>query len=137
MHTDLHLERTLIAVEFDETVHAMLDLSAPAVAATSLRRPLDLVAVIDRSGSMSGEPLAAVRAAVDRLIRLLGEDDRLAVVAFDDHVDLVLPLMRHDPRVARRAVSQIREGGSTNLSGGWLKGVEILQGGRPDAVRRV
>ncbi|MEO5839135.1 MAG: VWA domain-containing protein [Acidimicrobiales bacterium] len=137
MQTNLHLERTLIAVELDETVHAMLDLTAPAAVATSARRPLDLVAVIDRSGSMAGEPLAAVIAAVDRLVRLLGEDDRLAVVAFDNEVDLVLPLMRHDPRVARRAVSRISVGGSTNLSGGWLKGVEILQGGRADAVRRV
>ncbi|HUP71840.1 MAG TPA: VWA domain-containing protein [Acidimicrobiales bacterium] len=137
MHTDLHLERNLIAVELDETVHAMLDLSAPVAPATSARRPLDLVAVIDRSGSMAGAPLAAVLAAVDRLIRLLGEDDRLAVVAFDNQVDLVLPLMRHDPRVARRAVARITEGGSTNLSGGWLKGVEILQGGRAEAVRRV
>ena len=137
MHTELHLERHLIAVEFDDTVHAMLDLSAPPTSSTAARRPLDLVAVIDRSGSMAGEPLAAVLAAVDRLIRLLGDDDRLAVVAFDDHVDLVLPLTRHDARVARSAVAGIGVGGSTNLSGGWLKGVEILRGGRAEAVRRV
>jgi Ca-activated chloride channel family protein len=137
LHTELHLEGNLIAVELDETVHAMLDLSAPVAPAASARRPLDLVAVIDRSGSMAGGPLAAVLAAVDRLIRLLGDDDRLAVVAFDDQVDLVLPLTRHDPRVARRAVARISDGGSTNLSGGWLKGVEILQSGRAEAVRRV
>ena len=93
MQTNLHLERTLIAVELDETVHVMFDLAAPAAVAASARRPLDLVAVIDRSGSMAGEPLAAVIAAVDRLVRLLGEDDRLAVVTFDDEVDLVLPLL--------------------------------------------
>ena len=104
MHTDLHLERTLIAVELDDTVHAMLDLSAPVALTTPARRPLDLVAVIDRSGSMAGEPLAAVLAAVDRLTRLLGDDDRLAVVAFDDKVDLVLPLAttRSASRTARR-----------------------------------
>src|SRR5689334_25414031 len=101
----------------------MLELTAPSVAAAPARRPLDLVAAIDRSGSMAGEPLAAVLAAVDRLLRLLGPDDRIAVVTFDDEVDTVLPLLHHDPRSARHAVARIVSGGSTNLSGGWLKGV--------------
>ncbi len=132
------LDRTLVAVEVDQTVHMMLELVAPAAAEVAERRPIDVVAVIDRSGSMSGEPLEAVLRATGQLAQLLGADDRLAVVTFDDSVDLVLPLAHHDAAVARKVLGSVHSGGSTNLSGGWLKGMEILTAhGRPDALKRV
>ena len=83
------LDRTLVAVETDQTVHVMLELAAPPAPEVTERRPIDVVAVIDRSGSMSGEPLEAVLRATSQLAQLLGTDDRLAVVTFDDTVDLV------------------------------------------------
>jgi Ca-activated chloride channel family protein len=87
---------------------------------------------------MSGEPLAAVTAATAQLLRLAGPDDRIAVVAFDDDVQLVLPLAHHGPDMASRTVQGIRAGGSTNLSGGWLKGLELLTAApRPEALRRI
>ena len=137
MEPIVKLDRTLVAVEMDQTVHMMLELAAPP-APTAQRAPIDVVAVIDRSGSMSGEPLAAVLSATSLLARLLGPDDRLAVVTFDDRVELVLPLAHHDAAQADRVLRQVHSGGSTNLSGGWLKGMEILSAhGRPDAVKRM
>lgn len=131
------LDRTLVAVEVDQTVHMMLELAAPP-APVATRRPIDVVAVIDRSGSMSGEPLAAVLAATSLLARLLGSDDRLGVVTFDDQVDLVLPLGHHSAVTADQALRAVDCGGSTNLSGGWLKGMEVLSAhGRPEAAKRV
>ncbi len=47
--------------------------------------------MIDRWGSMSGEPLEAVLPATSQLARLLPTDDRLAIVTFDDTVDFALP----------------------------------------------
>jgi len=76
------------------------------------------VIVLDRSGSMSGAPLESVTAATAQLLQLAGPDDRVAVVAFDDEVRLVLPLAHHEPASASRAVRAIHVGGSTNLSGG-------------------
>lgn len=132
------LDRTLVAVEMDQTVHVMLELAAPPAPEVTERRPIDVVAVIDRSGSMSGEPLEAVLRATGQLAQLLGADDRLAVVTFDDAVDLVLPLAHHDSALARGVLRSIHSGGSTNLSGGWLKGMEILTAhGRHDALKRV
>lgn len=131
------LDRTLVAVEVDQTVHMMLELGAPP-APVATRRPIDVVAVIDRSGSMGGEPLAAVLAATSLLARLLGSDDRLGVVTFDDQVDLVLPLGHHSADSTDQVLRQVHSGGSTNLSGGWLKGMEVLSAhGRPDAAKRV
>ncbi|MFZ9629373.1 MAG: vWA domain-containing protein [Ilumatobacteraceae bacterium] len=133
----LAFDRSIVAVRQDELVNALLELTAPIVPVEH-RAPLDIVAVIDRSGSMAGEPLRAVCDAVAGLLRVTGPDDRIGVVTFDDQVHVVLPLARHDRDVAERTVRAISSGGSTNLSAGWLKGVELLEAApRPDAVRRV
>ena len=125
MQPTVKFDRTLVTVLVDEVVHVMLELAAPPAAPVA-RAPLDVVVVLDRSGSMSGEPLESVTAATAQLLRLAGPDDRMAVVAFDDEVQLVLPLAHHDPDAASRTVRGIEAGGSTNMSGGWLKGLELL-----------
>lgn len=137
MKPSIKFDRTLVTVLVDEVVHVMLELTAPD--ATQVERaPLDVVIVLDRSGSMSGAPLESVTAATAHLLRLAGTDDRVAVVAFDGEVQLVLPLAHHEPDSASRAVRAIQAGGSTNLSGGWLKGLEMLTSApRADALRRI
>lgn len=137
MQPNLSLDRTIVTTREGEVINVMLELTAPP--ATELaRKPLDIVLVLDRSGSMSGEPLRAVTKAAAQLLRLVGADDRIGVVAFDDGVDLVLPLGKHDPVAAGRTIRAIGAGGSTNLSGGWLKALEMLLADqRADAMRRI
>ena len=137
MQPIVKFDRTLVTVLVDEVVHVMLELVAPPATPVD-RPPLDVVVVLDRSGSMSGAPLESVTAATAQLLRLAGPDDRIGVVAFDNDVQLVLPLAHHDPAVGGRAVRQIHSGGSTNLSGGWLKGLEMLTTApRAEALRRI
>ena len=137
MQPTVKFDRQLVTVLVDEVVHVMLELTAPP-AEPIQRPPVDVVVVLDRSGSMSGAPLAAVTAATAQLLRLAGPDDRLGVVAFDSEAMLVLGLDRHDPDLAGNRVRAIRSGGSTNLSGGWLKGLELLASSpRPEALRRI
>lgn len=137
MEPIIKFDRTIVTVLQDATVNVLVELTAPDGAALE-RPPIDVVCVIDRSGSMHGEPLESVKAAVAHLLRLAGPDDRVGVVAFDDAVDLVLALDHHDPDRAVQRVLSIDSGGSTNLSGGWLKGIEMLESSvRADALRRV
>jgi Ca-activated chloride channel family protein len=137
VNAEIRLERNMIAVEQGDTVHVMVELTAPPPPPTE-RAPLDVVAVVDRSASMYGAPLEAAKVAVEQLLRMLGPDDRLAVVAYDDEVRLVLGLTDHDAAAATAAIRSIEPGGSTNLAGGWLKAVELLSSdGRADATRTV
>ncbi len=127
MKAQVRLEHELVAVEGEHEVNAMLELTAPAAPATGERPPLSLAVVIDRSGSMSGRKLEVARECAAFLARRLGPADRLAVVAYDDEVALVAPLAALDRPAVLAAIAGIRSGGSTNLSGGWLKGMEQLQ----------
>ena len=103
MKPTVKFDRTLVTVLVDEVLHVMLELTAPPAVAIE-RAPIDVVVVLDRSGSMSGEPLQSVTEATAQLLRLAGPDDRMAVVAFDNEVQLVLPLAHHDADVAGRSV---------------------------------
>lgn len=91
------------------------------------RAPMDIAIVIDRSGSMSGQPLAAALGCAENLVRSLRADDRVAIVAFDDTIDVVQPLALVADR--ERLVAQlrtIRAGGSTALFDGWKEGARQL-----------
>jgi Ca-activated chloride channel family protein len=89
----------------------------------------DLVVVLDRSGSMSGQKIHDARLAVLRLIERLTGDDRLAVVAYSDGVQTVWPLSRmtdaHREQAAA-AVQKVFTGGGTNLGGGLSQGIATL-----------
>jgi Mg-chelatase subunit ChlD len=107
------------------------------------RPPLDLVACIDVSGSMSGRKLEEVKKALLALAGELGANDRLGVTAFETEVARVLPPTRMNATGKQRltaAVTALGPMGSTNLSGGVLGAVSDLEAASapgPDAVRRV
>jgi len=93
---------------------ATADFPANAVAAK------DVTIVIDRSGSMIGEPLVHAKAAAVDMIRLLNKDDRVNVIAFSDEVD---PLFKtpqsadSDNRVRAIAfVERLHDGGGTDIA---------------------
>jgi Ca-activated chloride channel family protein len=57
-------------------------LQPPAELAAAPRSPVELVFVLDCSGSMSGEPLAIAKRAAARALRRLGPDDTFQIVQF-------------------------------------------------------
>lgn len=91
------------------------------------RAPMDIAIVIDRSGSMSGAPLAAAIGCAENLVRSLHAEDRVAIVAFDDTVDVLQPLGTLNQReMTLAALKKIAAGGSTALFDGWQEGAKQL-----------
>lgn len=93
------------------------------------RPPLNLALVIDRSGSMASEDkLAHAKSAAEQLVGRLGPEDRVALVSYDDQVRVELPsTSARDVRPVLAAIRALETGGSTNLCGGMLAGVEELR----------
>ena len=100
--------------------------------------PKRLALVVDRSGSMNGQPLQEALRCVTHIASHLTSQDALALVVYDDKVDTLLPLqpMRSTDAVAK-AVAGVEAGGMTNLHGGWLAGAQQLEGGTEKTVSRV
>ena len=124
MHLTTHLDVDVVALEQHDSVTLMLELGAPA-SDEGPRAPATVQIVLDRSGSMSGDRLEVAKQAIDSLITRLAPADRLGVVAFDDEVDVVVPagpLANKD--AARVQVAALQPGGTTNLSGGVLRGLQ-------------
>jgi len=102
-----------------EDGYFMLLLAPGAADATALRR--DLVAVIDISGSMSGEKIQQARSALIQLLGTLREGDRFRLVAFSGGVRRYAEgwtSMTADARPdAERWIRSLEAEGGTNIAG--------------------
>lgn len=103
------------------------------------RKPYRLSLVIDRSGSMSGEPLREAVRCARHMIDRLAPTDLASLVVFDDRVDTLAPAgAAGDRKMLHAALAHLRPGGTTNLHGGWKAGMEsILPGAASAALARV
>lgn len=108
---------------------ALVKLSAQ-LAPTPNYIPMNIALVLDHSGSMSGDKLIRAKEAAAMCVRRLRPDDVVSVVIFDDAVTTVAGPARGDAQAdLPRAIEAITAGGSTNLSGGWLRGRQLLARG--------
>ncbi|CAJ1931186.1 unnamed protein product [Sphenostylis stenocarpa] len=102
-----------------ETYVVVLKLKPPHAPKPPRRAPIDLVAVLDVGGAMSGHKLRLLKNSMRQVISSLRPTDRLSIVAFSAGSKRLLPLRRMTgggQRSARRiidalaAIDQSREG---------------------------
>lgn len=98
-----------------------------------VERNVDMVIVLDRSGSMKGQKINDARQAVSNLLSRLTAKDRFALITYSDGVQFVSSLKpvtsEHRQQLAT-LIAGIREGGGTNLGAGLQAGINVLQNGK-------
>lgn len=93
--------------------------SGAAVGANGRRLPVNVALVIDRSGSMEGEPLEGVKRACANVVDLLSPDDVLSIITFEETVEVLMPARRvTDPALIKEHIARIVPGNTTNLFDG-------------------
>ncbi|KAL8538745.1 hypothetical protein ACS0TY_000670 [Phlomoides rotata] len=126
--------QAVVASESLSDFSVLVGLRAPPLSVDALRAqraPIDLITVLDVSGSMhSSSKLDLVKRAMNFVIDNLGPSDRLSIVSFSNQARRVLPLRRmtdHGREDAKRAVTLLVASGMTNIVEGLKKGVRVLE----------
>ncbi len=111
-----------------QRVHLLLRLETWPEEGGVSRKALNVSVALDRSGSMAGGKLEAALEAVVALAERLSADDLFSLVTFDRGVDVaVTPGPVVDLGELKRRLASIRAGNATNLSGGWLRALSLVQ----------
>ncbi|MGB3968085.1 MAG: VIT domain-containing protein [Planctomycetota bacterium] len=116
----------------------LLTIVPPAAVAGTRCLPRDLIVLLDISGSMAGAPLAQARQVTTELVRSLGADDQLELIAFASR-----PLAWREGALAATPANQaaavkwlvgLQAGGSTEMGDAILRALAALRG---EAQRQV
>ena len=103
-------------------------------------RPLNLVLVIDKSGSMAdSDKMSRVKESLRTMVGKLRPEDIVSIVTFDTSAQVLHPASRiGDGYGLRRAIDCIEPNGSTNIHGGLMLGyAEAKKNFRKDVTNRV
>ncbi|WP_413173599.1 vWA domain-containing protein [Anabaena azotica] len=101
--------------------------------------PLNLCLILDKSGSMHGEPMNTVIQAVEQLLAQLKPGDRISIVAFAGTTEVIIPnQIIQDPETIESIKSQLHKklkaGGGTIIAEGLSLGITELLKGTKGAV---
>jgi Ca-activated chloride channel family protein len=125
MHIKTQLDLDVIAVERDDQVSLLVELTAPTPEPATERSPRTLVVVLDRSGSMAGGRLDGAKAALTALVDRLDPADRFGLITFDDEVKVeIAATPMTDKHGAKERIAGVQPRGITNLSAGYLRGLQ-------------
>ncbi|UCE81592.1 MAG: VWA domain-containing protein [Deltaproteobacteria bacterium] len=102
---------------------------------------VDMVIVLDRSGSMNGEKIADARQAALNLLSSLSAGDRFGLVTYSNsvrrHTNLI-NVTRTNRQRLKTIINRISTGGATNLGAGLQEGINVLQSARQNGnVRKI
>jgi uncharacterized protein YegL len=114
-------------------IYCSASVIAPPAPSNFARAPMDLIAVVDRSGSMQGPKMRMVKQALQYLITQLTPSDRFSLISFNSNVYDIFAL-RAATSQHKTVMSEMIEdhpnmqaGGGTNISLGVNRGISSMR----------
>ena len=100
--------------------------------------PLNLCLILDRSGSMDGQPIEMVKRAAQKLVEKLAPGDRISVVSFSHKAQvLVENQVITDPGLIQQQIGRLEASGGTAIDEGLRIGIEETAKGKKDTVSQM
>jgi Ca-activated chloride channel family protein len=91
--------------------------------------PASIVLLLDMSSSMEGAQIAQAKSAAAGFLQRSGAADEIALVAFNDRIDVLQPLT-HDRSSMRGAIGKLSARGGTALYDAIARGIDLLKTAR-------
>lgn len=129
MEIEAKLEFSQIPSKEKEAENSLLiRLKTTSQASTKKRQPLVIGLAIDKSWSMKDEKIEATLEAAASFVNWLTRMDYVAVVAYSNDVQVVSALTALSEKISTvDKIKAIQVGTSTNLSGGWLQTLRMVE----------
>ena len=128
MHITAHLDVDVVAIETEDEVSVLVELTAPPAPApdpAAVRPTRTLQVVLDRSGSMAGDRIEGAVTALLALVDRLEPTDNFGLVTFNTAVKPTVPAGPLTNKAAvKDAIASVYADGGTDLSAGYLRGVQ-------------
>ena len=137
--TILLSRKSLLKMEEQQMLYALLQLTPDDSLAENAAPPLNFCLVLDVSTSMKGEKLDVVKATAIQLMKKLRPQDIFSVVTFSDRAEVIIPSSRNiDLRRAQSRIQMLSTSGGTEIFQGLQTGVEeIRQYLKPTSVNHI
>jgi len=121
-----------------QLAYALIE-AQPTGAMANVQMPLNFSLVLDHSGSMSGEKLRNLKAAVKLVLDQLGPQDYVSLIIFDDQAKVISPSQpATNSAHLKSLVDGIKDGGGTEMSKGMTLGLtEVQKALDPSRVSRI
>jgi len=130
---DIIPELPAISINGNPSFHTQLSLKYLEGEEIAGKMPLDVVCILDNSGSMDGSKIMSLKNAMNFVVGCLTPLDRLSVVSFNSHATPLHGLLRMNPankERARKHIEDIVAGGGTDIYAGMNTGWSICKARR-------
>lgn len=116
-----------LQLENGKTVY-QFGMTTPRAMDVETMPPLNLVLVIDSSGSMDGDKICNVKKAIRSMVERFRKTDSVSIVTFSNSAKVVLDACKKTRiNQINNAIDSICAGGSTNLHSGLMLGYHVAQ----------
>ncbi|CAF3327152.1 unnamed protein product [Rotaria socialis] len=138
INTVTTLEYLAQSAHEESNIYGLITLQAPSIlqretnSIAAARVPIDLVCVVDQSGSMSGEKMVLLKKTLIYIVEQLNELDRLAIVSFNstafDRSHGLKRMNQQNQQILTNAMNNdIASQGGTYIGSGLQIGIDLLK----------